>query len=110
MARLSAGKSTGTTDKKTSRRLVGGVGGGSGSASTSLAVGKIETPSLVPRADVIDSFIQTNVPEAPGVTSIPTPPRIPDADPNLKRLANELGALNKNLVGAVTSYAKYDAI
>ena len=110
MARLSAGKSTGTTDKKTSRRLVGGVGGGSGSASTSLAVGKIETPSLVPRADVIDSFIQTNVPEAPGVTSIPTPPRIPDADPNLKRLANELGALNKNLVGAVTSNAKYDAI
>ena len=104
MGRLSAGKSTGTSDRKTSRRLMGGVGGGS--AATSLEIAKIQTPSLIPRADVVDSFLQTNVPDAPGPTQIPTPPPLPGPDPNLKRLANELGSLNSNLlpfVGAAAS-------
>jgi hypothetical protein len=109
MGRLSAGKNIGTTDKRTSRRLMG-AGSGTGSSSAAIGTGRIQTPSLTPRADIVDSFLQTNVPNAPAATSIPTPPRIPDADPNLQRLANELGSLNKNLVGAVTSYAKYDLI
>ena len=69
MARLSIGKSTGTSDKKTSRRLMG-AGSGTGSSSAAIGTSRIETPSLTPRADIVDSFLQTNVPNAPAATDV----------------------------------------
>ena len=104
MGRLSAGKSTGTSDKKTSRRLMGG-GGGTGSSSASLATRGITTPDLIPRADVVDSFLQTNVPTAPRPTDVGSAPFVGAVDPNLQRLANELGTLNSNILPTVKSAA-----
>ena len=107
MARLSIGKSTGTSDKKTSRRLMG-AGSGTGSSSAAIGTGRIQTPSLTPRADIVDSFLQTNVPNAPAATDVGSAPFVGAVDPNLERLANELGSLNKNILPTIGAVAKAD--
>ena len=103
--RLSAGLNTGVTRGSTSR---GQTLVGTGSSPGAIATAKIQAPSLVPQAQPIDAFQRTGVPQAPGVTSIPTPPPLPEPSPDAQNLANSLESLNSNLTQFTSAYLGYE--
>lgn len=107
MGRYSAtSKTTGTTDRKTSRRLVGGMGGSSGSAALSSDGFQLKASAPAPVAKPGGFTGKTSVPTPAGPTIVPDAPKA-YADGNFKELANVLGTLNTNLNNAITSGLAY---
>ena len=111
MARLSLGKNTGSSSKKTSQRLLGGITMGSGGGQAVVQGAKIETPTLKPQAEALNFYGTTSVPNAPGVIDIPAPPELPQspAQQNALNMKGWLGDLQTNLSGAVSETLKWDA-
>ena len=107
MGRYSAtSKTTGTTDRKTSRRLVGGMGGSSGSAALSSDGFQLRASAPAPVAKPGGFTGKTSVPTPAGPTIVPDAPKA-YADGNFRELANVLGTLNTNLNNAITSGLAY---
>ena len=107
MGRYSLGKSSGVTDRKTAKRLTGGIGGSSGSAALS-SDGFTLKPSAPAPVSTPGGFT-LKTPASPiigGPTVIPDAPRV-HADGNFKELARVLGGLNTNLQSAVTQGLAY---
>ena len=67
---------------------------------------EIQAPRLNPQAAPVNSFIRTGRPNAPGAVQLGELAKLPEPAEitNLQRLANELGSLNANLKGAVSSF------
>jgi len=93
-------------EKKTSKRLLGGVGGGSGSAALSSDGFSLKPSAPAPVARPGGFTLKTGVPTAAGPTVIPDAPKA-HADGNFQALADVLGTLNTNLNSAITSGLAY---
>ena len=107
MGRYSLGKSSGVTDRKTAKRLTGGIGGGSGSAALSSDGFPLKPSAPAPVSTPGGFTLKT--PASPimgGPTVIPDAPQV-HADGNFKELARVLGGLNTNLKSAVTQGFAY---
>ena len=107
MGRYSLGKSSGVTDRKTAKRLTGGIGGSSGSAALSSDGFPLKPSAPAPVSKPGGFTLKT--PASPiigGPTVIPDAPQV-HADGNFRELANVLGTLNTNLNTAVTQGLAY---
>ena len=79
-------------EKKTSKRLLGGVGGGSGSAALSSDGFSLKPSAPAPVARPGGFTLKTGVPTVAGPTVIPDAPKV-YADGNFQALADVLGTL-----------------
>ena len=106
MGRYSLGKSSGVSDRKTAKKLTGGIGGGSGSAALSSDGFSLRASAPAPVAKPGGFTGKTSVPTPAGPTIVPDAPKA-YADGNFKELANVLGTLNTNLNTAITQGLAY---
>ena len=106
MGRYSLGKSSGVSDRKTAKKLTGGIGGGSGSAALSSDGFSLRASAPAPVAKPGGFTGKTSVPTPAGPTIVPDAPKA-YADGNFKELANVLGTLNTNLNTAITKGLAY---
>ena len=107
MGRYSLGKSSGVSDRKTAKKLTGGIGGGSGSAALSSDGFPLKPSAPAPVSTPGGFTLKT--PASPiigGPTVIPDAPQV-HADGNFKELARVLGGFNTNLRSAVTQGLAY---
>ena len=106
MGRYSLGKSSGVSDRKTAKKLTGGIGGSSGSAALSSGGFTLKPSAPAPVAKPGGFTGKTSVPTPAGPTIVPDAPKA-YADGNFKELANVLGTLNTNLNTAITKGLAY---
>ncbi len=103
MAKLSLGKATGNTNRRSSKRTVGLGDQQSGSAPIQFS--GIEPPRLQPQASVVDTFSTPAELRAPGpvkLGAMQTEPE-PTSVSDLQRLAQSLGDFDTGLKGLTTN-------
>lgn len=106
MARLSTGQNIGTTDRRTSQRLVGGQA--QMATAGELAGAQLNLPAIRAQADVVNTYQQTGAPTLGGPVRFFEPPAPPRPSQDMAALADALSSFNQNLQGLGTAALQYD--